>query len=485
METYIDLINAYLDKTLSNSETIALENRLKTDVEFNIVYNEHLAILKGIERVELLKDIHKARKAYSKSKWLKYGAITVIVLFTTLMVWLLVFNNGNNAKNELRESLSFETEMTQSFNVSTDSIITITGKKGTQITINPDDLKFDSGKDFEGKNLTIELIELTNKQDLLLANAQTISNGEWLVSGGAFKIDIKSNRKSLLLKKGKTINVVFPKNTEEENMQIFYGNRTQNGYLNWELTDIKLRNKEQFVIFCKDTTIIDRIITRRFGGVETYRTFLKVDTLGYLTRDEIVRKFSEIENPHNQKDTLIIYKECLIDNKTGEISGYSILDEAHITSMNKKYNNSILTVYDSQRINDNYTKQKAFYESIDISRLGWVNIDQYSKIEDKIKVNLTNNLDFNFNSFTEEVYPEDTVWHETYLIDNESNTILNVNSSSIELPREKLFTLVSCCIVNDTFYVCRKAIKFSGDDNDLFLEYKKRNKHQIKSLLRL
>ncbi|MEO1030122.1 MAG: hypothetical protein AAFX55_01895 [Bacteroidota bacterium] len=205
MEETIDIINAYLNKELTESEIFAFEQRLQTDSEFNNSFEEHVSILKGMGRIELVKEIDKARRAFIKSKWLKYVIITATVLFMALLIWLLVFKNENRAKNELEESLNFKTELTQSFKVSTDSIITITGEKGTQLTINPDDLEFDSGRDFKGKNLTIELMELTKKQDLLLANAQTISNRKWLISGGAFKIDIKSNTTSLRLKKAKLL----------------------------------------------------------------------------------------------------------------------------------------------------------------------------------------------------------------------------------------------------------------------------------------
>ncbi|MEO1030121.1 MAG: hypothetical protein AAFX55_01890 [Bacteroidota bacterium] len=268
-------------------------------------------------------------------------------------------------------------------------------------------------------------------------------------------------------------------------MLIFYGDRTEKGDLNWKPTEIELKNKEQFVIFCKDTLILNEIRTRAFGGVETYQSFLKIDTLGFLSSREVVSKFPEIENNQTQKDTLIVYQEL---EEFGEVYVYKtsiIKKDSVVKLMRKNYNDSILTIYDSKRINDNYSKQMAFYESINISKLGWINIDQYSKIEDKVKVNIETNLNFNFNIYTDEAYKEDSAWHQTYLVDMKSNTILNVYSSSIDIPREKAFTLVSFCIVDNTFYVCRKAIKFSEDHNDLLLEYKKRNENQIKSLLKL
>ena len=101
-----------------------------------------------------------------------------------------------------------------------------------------------------------------------------------------------------------------------------------------------------------------------------------------------------------------------------------------------------------------------------------------------VTIELENNLGFNFNTFTEEAYDFKSTWHETYLIDQDNNTVLNVYSSQLDIPKNKAFTMISCVLVDDTFYVCRKAINVS-ESKTIKLNYKKRNKDQIKSLLRL
>ena len=484
MENYIDLINAYIDQSLSESEVLAFENRLKTDTEFNTIYKEHLIVLKGIERTKTKLEINNAKANFIRGKRFKQLGITIGVLIFASLIWLLV--SKNSAKNELEEILNFETEMVQNFNVSTDSIISIEGKKGTLIEFNPKDLELKSKKGFNSQSLTIELIELTNKQDLLLANAQTLSNGKWLVSGGAFKIDIKVDNESLVLKEGKTISVKFPKNTNEDEMQIFYGNRNENGYLNWELSDVKLKNEKHFTIFCRDSIVLDVEKTSAFGGVETFKQILEIDTLGFLSKNEIRLRFPKISEFNNQKDTVVIYQDYYFYSNIDDLDAkYEIIDtnslkeviEIHEENKRRGSNNSKVT----SRINDNY---KSFYEAINISKLGWINIDKFSNIEDKVTINLKNNLDFNFNIYADEAYPENSVWHQTYLIDNDNNTILNVYSSILEIPEKRKFTIISCCVVDDTFYVSRQVIR-STKNETFVIEYKKRNKQQIKSLFRL
>jgi hypothetical protein len=314
-----------------------------------------------------------------------------------------------------------------------------------------------------------------------------VSNGKVLISGGAFKIDINVGNESLVLKEGKTISVKFPKSTNEDEMQIFYGDRNEKGYLNWDLTDVQLKNEKHFTILCRDSLVLDIERTRAFGGVETMMQILKIDTLGFLSKNEIRLRFPKISEFNNQKDTVVIYQDYYFYSEIDNLdTKYKIIDtdslkevvEIHEENKRRGFNNSKST----SRINENY---KSFYESINISKLGWINIDKFSNEEDKITINLKNNLDFNFNTYTDEAYPENSVWHQTYLIDNDNNTILNVYSSILEIPKGRKFTIISCCIVDDTFYISRKAINISEDSNDVILEYKKRNKNQIKSLLRL
>lgn len=491
MEKDIDLINAYLNNSLSKTERLAFENRLKTDSEFKNIYDEHLAFLKGLERIELKAEITAARKLMRLQKGLKFGFGVILTLVLVVSIWFLVFNK-KEAKDELRKALNFETEMVQSFEASSkDSLITVVGKKGTEITFNTEDLEFQSGKKLVDENLKIELIELTNQQELLLANAQTISNDDWLISGGAFHIDIKAKNESLKLKTNKTISVRFPKNTKEGDMQIFYGDRNEKGYLNWNESNIELKNEKQFVIFFKDTFMLDEVRTRAFGGVETYKNVIKIDTLGLLNKKEINERipeideaFSDIFKLNKQKDTIYLYKELLSYFDCYEFKLKSLNDSDRRDFEKLKFRDRVLTNHNQKKLIDNENRKKAFYEAIEISKLGWINIDQYAKYDDLVTITLENNLSFNFNTFAEEAYNSRSTLHETYLIDKENNTLLNIYSGEIEIPNNKSFIILSFSIVDDVFYVCRKAINVS-ENKTIKLEYKKRNKEQVESLLRL
>lgn len=108
MEKDIDLINAYLNNSLSKTERLAFENRLQTDVSFYEVFEEHQTIIKGIERVELLEEIKSSKNNYLISKWLKYIGGFALLIIISILGYSLFFNSqsreqqsNNNASLEV------------------------------------------------------------------------------------------------------------------------------------------------------------------------------------------------------------------------------------------------------------------------------------------------------------------------------------------------------------------------------------------------
>lgn len=132
-------------------------------------------------------------------------------------------------------------EPSQIFKVSADKPTQVKGKQGTIISINPTDLLTENGQPVE-KNIEVELKELTNQEQLLRTNAQTTSNGQLLVSGGAYFINMTSDGKQLKLKDGKSLSVEFPKITSNE-MSLFYGQRDTLGQLNWQQAEQRFESK--------------------------------------------------------------------------------------------------------------------------------------------------------------------------------------------------------------------------------------------------
>ncbi|MBC3845641.1 hypothetical protein H8K90_04580 [Winogradskyella echinorum] len=95
MENYIDLINAYLNKTLSQAEVLEFEKRLQIDSEFTSIYKEHIVFLNGIERVNIIEEISKAKQNYIRAKWLKYFGITIGILLISILAYSIITKSKN------------------------------------------------------------------------------------------------------------------------------------------------------------------------------------------------------------------------------------------------------------------------------------------------------------------------------------------------------------------------------------------------------
>lgn len=123
-------------------------------------------------------------------------------------------------------------EPSQIFKIPANKPRQVRGKHGTTLFIVPDDLITESGKPL-GATIQIELKELINQSQLLKTSAQTVSDGRLLVSGGAYYINMTSGGEQLKLKDDRSLEVKFPKLTNDE-MSLFYGSRDSVGIMNWK-----------------------------------------------------------------------------------------------------------------------------------------------------------------------------------------------------------------------------------------------------------
>lgn len=128
-------------------------------------------------------------------------------------------------------SNGFIKNITQQYAVESKKISIIKGLKGLKVTINPSALEREDGSAVEGR-INVSLIELTNSDDLFKSNVATMCNDRLLASGGSYFIGLENKGRQVRIKKGRTIQVDFPAITEDE-MELFYGKRNDDGNMNW------------------------------------------------------------------------------------------------------------------------------------------------------------------------------------------------------------------------------------------------------------
>lgn len=135
------------------------------------------------------------------------------------------------AKAELEDLMDQVRDTPQILTAPASKKSSVKGKKGTIIQVDPKNLETVDGSPL-GKNISVELLELTKSGEFLRNNVPTVSNGRLLVSGGAYYINMTSDGKQLKLKEGKSLEVQFPKIANEK-MSLFYGQAIEGGGMNW------------------------------------------------------------------------------------------------------------------------------------------------------------------------------------------------------------------------------------------------------------
>ncbi|SFI64910.1 energy transducer TonB [Olleya namhaensis] len=102
----IELINQYIDKQLSATESLNFENQLESNPKFITLYQEQLIFIEGLKRTQLKLEIASAKRSYIKTKWLKIIGLVIVVLGLLFLCYSLFFNQSNN-ENQLE---SFQNE---------------------------------------------------------------------------------------------------------------------------------------------------------------------------------------------------------------------------------------------------------------------------------------------------------------------------------------------------------------------------------------
>ncbi len=110
----------------------------------------------------------------------------------------------------------------------------ITCKEGTKILIPRNTFILANGE-YPDSSLVIQVKECYNISSFLLENLSTTSKERILESGGMLKITANYKGDSLLINKQKELVISMPAKKKKNNMNLFLGNRNENGSINWEI----------------------------------------------------------------------------------------------------------------------------------------------------------------------------------------------------------------------------------------------------------
>ncbi len=163
----------------------------------------------------------------------------VVIGLTTACKKEVVPNPTTNSSTDLKDFHSSKVnQLKQNFTVDATLGGTITGNKGTKVTILPNGLKWSNGQTVTGY-VNIELVEIYDRGTMVLTDKPTMGilpNGDLapLVSGGEYYLKITQNGTALNTNNG--VYVQVPTANPDTAMQLFDGILDANANLTWDLT---------------------------------------------------------------------------------------------------------------------------------------------------------------------------------------------------------------------------------------------------------
>jgi hypothetical protein len=158
-----------------------------------------------------------------------------------LAIALMTFTTFTNCKRQqIPETVKmlpndpFKSTMIQSqyFDIKAHQDTVIEGLKGTLIIMPKGCLKNENG-DIVTDNVKIELAESLSKEDILLSNLNTTSNGKPLETDGMLYFNATANGKQLTINKDNPIHIEMPTSKKKPDMQVYKGTRDEKGNMNW------------------------------------------------------------------------------------------------------------------------------------------------------------------------------------------------------------------------------------------------------------
>ncbi|AWH86153.1 hypothetical protein HYN59_14000 [Flavobacterium album] len=120
----------------------------------------------------------------------------------------------------------------QEFTIEASGKATVKGKNGTKLDIPANAFVDADGKPVKGK-VTVQLKEALNMADIVLGGLATMSGDKILESGGMVYVNATSGGKPLFLADSKKIEITMPAKKKVPGMQIFSGEESKDGTINW------------------------------------------------------------------------------------------------------------------------------------------------------------------------------------------------------------------------------------------------------------
>lgn len=235
----LELIDRYLNGELTEKETADFEARMKTDTQLAKEVEIQKELLKGIDNFSLRQSAKRAYKKYklTKAAWVAgIGLAVLIAVASAVYLYNETYNKdayhlpeyNENGEKIWSDADKYLPHQKFTINTAKDTVIETQG--GVVIAIPANAFTDESGHEVLGK-VEFEVKEALDPNVIINAGLSTMSNDRLLQTGGMFYLNARLDGKSLQM--NKDIYVEVPTDTIIPEMQLFTGERRDDGSINW------------------------------------------------------------------------------------------------------------------------------------------------------------------------------------------------------------------------------------------------------------
>jgi hypothetical protein len=266
---------------------------------------------------------------------------------------------------------------------------TIVGTEGTIVRIPPDAFTTSLGYPVNGP-VIFEMKDIAKREDILLTNVPTVSNGEVLESGGVVYLNARADGRPLKIAKDKSLEVEFPQERTKEGMMGFSGKYDSNKKMNWDPLESPLTADPASLVFKDGKHTVQGYVSsliKKYSpctGPSTLQVKIKFDP--QTGRTDYVRLIGQGGHCYDRQVTEVV-RELFWKGeteKTGEFEFQLELNNSAASGTKPMLRGPIpadeaFAHYDPEYMNaiDEKRAGELANNTLQVTGLGWVNWDCY------------------------------------------------------------------------------------------------------------
>ncbi|MCJ8292577.1 MAG: hypothetical protein HRT58_21770 [Crocinitomicaceae bacterium] len=234
------IIDQYLSNELSTTDRQIFEERLEKSPELQKEVELQRDVIEGVKRATQRTDIKKTKRNYHRSKLLKWGVISLSSFALLGLISYLTFSYFNNRIEPISEELivlmdkdaQFDNLQAQYYQMSADGGVVLT-ENGVLLSI-PENAFLKDGQPYQGATI-IQFQEALDAEDIVTSGLSTMSGDRLLETQGMFSLrSYTKNGEELEINPDVGVYVQAPVDEYKSGMQLFEGEKGQNGLIDWE-----------------------------------------------------------------------------------------------------------------------------------------------------------------------------------------------------------------------------------------------------------